>query len=782
MTSAATPSTPDSSAAARTRALIKNTVGTLRSKFPLSPRTKQALKLATIPFLMTTALTADVMHQPEVPTVVWSHGNYSSAFNNVPGLYSGSGAIANPNDPVPPPPMRCYRAQRDERHPLLTLNSQAWRGFYEMNKSGPYSRALHQSAIDLQLSICETSDPTLVRNYDALNRLAGISKNGELPTTIREAAHGIVHALMRQNNLSTPAANEALFSRLNRHLTGEAVAVTAEYVVAIEMYNSGDNSLLRALQAENHPALRYFVQAYNDALQRHPRDGRKAIDEAAGGTITFLLRQREFVEANSDIVLRSYLAELGSDGVRPRSSSNFDSDDMRDMGKVGSRSFSGEAQLLSAQELATISPDITRMVEAMETMHAQRNHYRAPQRVIADNPYLNINGIMLQTQITNSGGLYTMRQAFERARYARDYRYSGRDWQMTQTFRYGMQADYTKQQTPLATLPMWENLNRLRTLSPTIGTRVLDYATRANVTICYGSLSPYLLGQWQPDNGIIVMADRTRNNPAGSTQIVAHELLHLMQNAAGIGSFTNRFNIYDMQMGSLTREAAASTISALVALEFKLNGDDTLWQDVGEPAVATRMLQVYNESRATGADHNTSLEAAGLEGFQLMFQRQWWQNSYNEGVAKDMVERIASGWYKAPGNDRYPLSRMQLAGQVSDTFNFTRNLTAAPTDEMRFGNNDDMRNLFAYLNLQQLRRNLGDNNEAVIAARNLLRENKNPYADINFDDLVGMHNADQGRPIVQIANILIGREPRPQNMPRPLATPAASAPVPTCGA
>ncbi len=780
MTAEPQPADPRQTASARARGLIGRTAGSLRNMFP-APRVKRALKIAVAPLLMTTALTSDVIQPPQTPaTVVWGHGSYSNAFANTRGIAFGHhNDTANP-ETVAPPPMTCYRPQAEERR--FTLNSTAWRGFFELSTGRAYSRALHQSARDLELSICETPDQTLVRNFDAQNRLAGISKDGNLATNIREAAHGIVHALMQQHNLSTPSADEALFSRLNRHLTAEAVALTAEYVVAAELAAAGDNALMRTLESENHPALRHFNSAFAEAMQRHNGDLRKSVDDAAATTITFLLRQRAFIEANSDIVLRAYLAELEVAGTRPRDSSNFDSDDLRNMGQIGRRSFSGEARLLTQQELAVAAPDVARIVEAMQRMHAQRNQYRAPRLLIADNPYRNITSTAVQAQVNNSGGIYSVRQAFERARYATTYRYSGREWQMGETFRYGMQSDYTQAQTPQVVRPMWEQLNRLRVQSPNIGPAMIEHAARANIVMCYGNLSPNLLGQWQPDNGIIVMAHARRDNIAGNTRTIAHELLHLMQNANGIGGFTDRYSIEDMQTSSLVREASASTISILIAMEFKLYGDDSLWSFGDEQRFADRMLQVYTETRAGGASHTESLEAAGLEGYHLMYNRQWWLDTYNNGVAENMIGRIASGWFKAPSTERYPLDSIQKAGRVSDTFNFTRNLSEAPTDQMRFGTNNDMRALFAYLHLQQLRKNFGDNHESVIAQRNLMRENKNPYIDVNFDELVAHFNAHQYKPVIFVANYLAGRTPRPETMPEPTRTPPPQPRVPTCSA
>lgn len=765
---------------ARTRALLGRAAGSLRAKFP-APQVKRVLKVAVAPLLMTTALTSDVVQQPETPTAVWSHGSYSNAFANSRGVSFGHHNDTATPDTIAPPPMTCYRPQAEERR--FTLNSSAWRGFFELSTGRTYSRALHQSARELELSICETSDETLVRNYDAQNRLAGISKDGNLPLNIREAAHGIVHALMQQHNLSTPSADEALFSRLNRHLTAEAIALTSEYVVAAELEAAGDAALMRTLESENHPALRHFKTAFGVAHQRHNGDLRKSVDDAAAATITFLLRQREFIEANSDIVLRSYLAELDVAGVRPRSSSDFDGEDLERMGRIGRRSFSGEARLLNAEELAVVAPDVARIVEVMQRMHAQRNQYRAPRLLIADNPYRNITSTAVQAQVNNSGGIYTVRQAFERARYSTTYSYSGREWQLGETFRYGMQSDYTLAQTPQSVRPMWEQLNRLRVQSPSIGPAMIEHAARANIVMCYGHLSPNLLGQWQPDNGIIVMAHSRRDNTASNTRTIAHELLHLMQNASGIGGFTDRYSIDDMQTSSLVREAAASTISILIAMEFKLSGDDSLWSFGGEQGYADRMLQVYTDTRKGGASHTESLEAAGLEGYQLMFNRQWWLDTYNNGVTSNMLERIASGWFKSPATTRYPLENVQKAGRVSDTFNFTRNLTEAPTDQMRFGTNNDMRALFAYLHLQQLRKNHGERHESVTAQRQLMRDNNNPYIDLSFDELVSHYNAHQGhKAVVEIANYLTGRAPRPEAMPEPTRTPPPAPRVPTCSA
>lgn len=765
---------PRAPAFARARAVIAARIGDLRTQFSRK-NLRRNVRYAALPLLATTAFTTLAIDgNPTAPAApAWSHSSY-----NTPGI-SNNGHAATTENPLES--LTCYRAQRTERHPVATMtNREDWRGFYELSRSGPYGRAFHQSARELGLAICETDDGTLVRNYDATNRLSGISEDGSVALNIREAAHGITHALMQQHGLSAPSADEALFSRLNRHLTAEAIAMTAEYVVAFEMFNNGDSSLLNTLRSENHPAFQHFREVYNREVRANPGNATAVINTAAGSTISYLLRQRAFVEANSDIVLRAYLGEIGiGGGRRPRDNRNFDQDDVENMGKVGRRSFAADARLLSFDELATIAPDTARMVESMQTMHARANSYRTPATRLAQNPYEAVSHTQVQDQLNHSGGVYNMRQAFERARHSTTYRYNGRTFQMGETFRYGVQADYSRAQTPAVALPLWEQLDSLRTNSPTMGVPMLDFAARANIVMCYGNLGRTLRGQWQPDAGIIVSNIDDRNHV--TTRTLGHELLHLMQNANGIGTFYNTSSIYALQTGSLAREAAASTISLLIALEFKVRGDDSLWNLGNEQHYGERMLQVYNDTRASGAMHEQSLEAAGLEGYHLMYSRQWWLNSYNDGVAKDVVERLASGWLRAPEQrGDYPLANVQRAGQVSETFNFTRNVQGHASEQMRFGDSIERRELFAWLNLQHLQRTLGPAHGRVMTERAMLTQQRNPYLAVDFNELVSHFNADKGRSILFIANYLSGRTPRPDVLPTPQPTPPAQAPTPTC--
>ena len=85
------------------------------------------------------------------------------------------------------------------------------------------------------------------------------------------------------------------------------------------------------------------------------------------------------------------------------------------------------------------------------------------------------------------------------------------------------------------------------------------------------------------------------------------------------------------------------------------------------------------------------------------------------------------------------------------------------------------------LHLQQLRKNLGENHESVVAQRNLMHENKNPYLDVNFDELVAHYNAHKTQPVLFVINYLSGRTPRPEIMPEPTRTPPPQPRVPSCG-
>lgn len=720
-------------------------------RFITSPKLKMVA-----PLLMTTALVSDaITHQAPQPSPVWGH-SMSATF--------GSARNASNDVEVPAPPAAdCFVPQEQERLHIFTPRGNSWRGFYNMAvEGGSYSRALHDAALDRQIAACETSDSNRVRNYDASGRTIGLNRDSNLATNIREATHGIMHGLMIERRLSNITTDEALFSRLNRRLTAEAVAVTAEYVVAEEMALRGEQGLQQSLQSENSPMYRYFTYALGYAQKQMPRASQdRVLARAAAYTINYILRQPEFVAANSDDILREYLGELMQQGgERPSRRADFNRDEARKMGELGRNSISDGISLLTPQDLARVSPQVASIVDAMQRLNAQKLRYRAPDSFVANNPYNGLTIAKVGEQINLSGGIYTPRQAFERARLNRTY--GNRAAVNANGFRFGLQGDYTPGQVPVGSASsLYTLLQDMRRASPTLGVPLLDFATESNIFMCYSELPNTLLGQWQPDAGVIVLTDRNLGSP-NTLPIFAHELLHLMQNGQGIGGFTDTYNLEDMQMGTLSREAAASTMQYLLALDYKLHGNDALWNANGDHQYQEQMLQVYNRARSEGMTYEQALEQAGLEGFGMMFQRQWWLDIYNRDQASGFLNSLVNGFYKKPSDNRYPLERMRLAGRVTENFNFTRNLASEPSDQMRFGNNDAMRDLFAWLDYQHMVKAYGADHEVARAAHHLMEEHHNRYLKVEFAPVAArVHDLD-GQKLVALMNGLAGLGPMPE--------------------
>ncbi len=719
-------------------ARVKNMAGRL-------PRPRRRHLAVMAPLLATTALMGDaVLERPVLAPQSWGHATLTGQ-----DLRLSANTLGAQDNTIP---ARCYTPKQDEPNPLFNRDDSSWRGFYMLANGGMFSRGLHQNARDLDMAVCETAEPNNIRNYDGSSRIAGISADGQIVETLREAAHGITHAIMQKNNLSSPAADEGLFSRLNRHLTAEAVAMTAEYVVAAEQASRGNTNLMTALHVQNAPGFAHF-SANLQAAQRSGLTEQRAIARAASLTITHLVRQPEFITANSDPILRPYVQELSTAGMRPRRTSEFDRDDARQMGQWGRQSIAADVRLLTPAELATLSPTVASMVETLQNMHAVRTGYTPPRTYVDDNIYarVTLNGVL--QEMHNAQGVYTARQAFERARTAPQHTYAGRSWQLRETFTFGMQSDYSLSQTPPAAAALWQQIDNLRRLSPTFGPHMADMAAQANIVMCYGPLSSTLLGLWQPDAGIIVLNTGHRH-VAGNTRTLAHELLHVAQHNHGIGRHYDNWSLADIQASSLTRESAASVISILVAMEFKLYGDNSLWSFGNDQPRAERMWQVYTETRAGGATHQQSLEAAGRLGYALMFQRQWWLDIYNDDTARQVIAQLAAEWLKAPTGEGYTINMASLAGKVSETFNFTRGVTSLPDDQMAFGTNDQMRHLYDYIHLQHLTQTLGSSHATTRAQRRLMENEGSPYLGVDFKALAARVAADRVTPVLQHINCL----------------------------
>lgn len=720
-------------------------------------------QIVTTGLMATTALTALQLQPPaKAPEPVWGH----SAVNAAAGGVSAEHSLQMSTE-------SCFYAQRVENRNFFREKPGEWRGFYAIaTDGGDFSHGLHRLAREHAIAICPTTDANAVRNYDSASRSAGIAANTALDANIREAVHGLMHGLMVQRNLSQPAADEALFSRLNRRLTAEAVAVTAEFVVAEEMHRRGENGPLQDLLRARTPGVDYFRHALDVEHKRNPQaTPRQHIERAASHTVNYLLRQPEFIRANSDDVLRGYLNEIGLDGgKRVKASSAFTATDAKKMGEMGDHSISAHVRPLSAQELASIAPATAQVTEALQGMHARKVNDRQQPALAKGHRYAGIKYAQVSEQMSLSGNVYTTQQAFDRAR-ARTW--NARADLQANMFQFAIQGDYTHAQVPARTVSLWNAFNQMRRKSPAIMSPFLDYTTDANIFMCYSKLPRHLLGQWDPGPGLVVINERGRDNPndaAMVTQVLGHELLHMAQNNNGLGTVPFSWTIEERQMRTLGVEAAASTVMILIAIEYKMNGDDSMWKfgNPQETQFAGNMLDIYKRARDDGKTHKQALEAAGQEGFGLMFKRQWWLNSYNNSLANNMFDAIVNGNAHRPDGS-FTLEQMQRAGEIAPDFNFTRNLASRPTEDMRFGNNSGMRQTFEYLHLQHLSKALGPQHEAVRAQTELMHKTGNPYVGVDFKDFSARAGAiHTDRNLNVLLDAMIGRGP----MPAPSRTPA----------
>ncbi len=726
---------------------------TLRSAFAaalgFAARRRRTALRALLPLMATTVLAADdspIRKNQAQP--VWGHG----VAEGQDLRFAGFDAHASHNQTLP---ARCYTPKRDEQHPLFSRDDSDWPGFYTLSQGGGFARALHARARQLEVSACETGDAH-ARHFDGSSRIAYITAEEDAATQLREVAHAIAHAHMQLENLSTPAQDEALFSRLNRHLTAEAVAIAAEYVTGIELAEKGDRRVLGQLRAENHPAFQHFFAAYT-AAENDGAAADAAARNAAASTVNFLLRRREFVETNSAPVLQAYARELAQPGPRPRRGRTFTAQDARRMGDIGGQAIAAHAAILTPAELAAVSPHTADVVDVFERMHARLLGY-TPERSLRDgNPYRNVTTAQFLHQMQASGGIYTYTQGLDRARNARNATYANRRWQLSETFRLGMQPDYNRAQAPEPAQRLWDNMDQLRRGSPLLAPPLTDHANEHNVFICYGGAGGNY-GVWQPSAGIIVI------NPAHRTQganarVLAHELLHVRQSSNNLNTFYNTYSMADVQTQTLSNEAAAGAIAVLVAIEARLYGDDSLWHfDEGQDdRMAEHMWQVYGDTRRGGADHHASLEAAGLAGYNFMYTRQGWLDVYNANTARHLVEKLAANWFRAPAATRYSLDNIRRTGEVSDSFNFTRNVASAPDKATRFGRNTAMRDLYDYLSLQQLTQSRGARHEETRALRVLMEAYGNPYTGVDFETLAAQVSANPQTPVLHLINCMIGK-------------------------
>lgn len=731
----------------------------LRAQFNTAARrvfNKRTLKMAA-PLLMTTALVSDSLYDatPEIP--VWGHSVAAQSNAGWPARTAPEG-ISNI--------VRCYEPRTQETSYSFNADQRSWHGFYTLaDEGGATSRLLHAAALRDRINACVTTNAADNARYARTTRQIGINQSTNEEEQLRAAAHGLAHSLMLRTGEAEGSADEQLTSRLSRRLMAEALAITVEYMIAAELHVRGDATVWNMLVREGHPGFKAFQDAL--ARNRFAFDGRPmplgTLQAAATETANSLMRQPDFIAFHADDIMRDALAEITLGRVqRPSASAAFNDADARELSTwhvdgQPSVNFSSQIRLVTHQELVSIARDTAARIEGLEHIKARKFSYRGPQRYIANNPYDSLKASDLAQWLERTQGRYTVTQAMTRIMNG-NTTWGNRAAVFNSALQYGIQADYRVNQAPSQSNALWRSLQLMREHSPMVGTPLINHASQNDVFMCYSETMHNAAGVWVPSFGTLFLNPAQRGEAFGSLPTFAHEMMHAVQSRHTDHISNANYSIYDLQAKSLASEAAARTVSSLTTIEMYANGGIDRSRANVDGRIFDVMVETYDANAA--GDRRAALEAAGLAGYRQMYTVQWWLNAYNSRMIRTFVNRLGEANLQRPQPDALDIDTLRLMGRVSDNLNFTRDLRHLPSDIERFGNNDQMRQMFAWLHYQHLAKTFGVESEQASAERNLLVRDRNPYLRLDLDAFRReISNIGDANYFLRIANRMVGIGP-----------------------
>lgn len=735
-----------------------NRLADLRTRFNAAARrvfTKNNLKLAA-PLLMTTALVSDSQHHmmPERP--IWGHSMAPQS--------GGDWLQPTPSNSIRNV-LNCHAARTNENLVALYPENRSFHAFYTMaEKAGETGRFLHATALRARLNACLTSNQLENARYTSSGQI-GIYNGDNDVQQLRSTAHGIAHALLMQTGQAESTPDEGLTSRLSRRLTAEALAITVEYMLAAELNARGDTTIWSLLLRENHPGFRAFV----DALARHRFvfDGRPlpaaTLQAAATEAANSLMREPDFIAFHADDIMRDALAEIAQGQVqRPDTAASFNAADAQALSNwrgegASNINLGGQLRPLTHAELAGVARDTTARIEGLEHIKARKFGYTWPQRYVADNPYTNLKASDLSDWMQRTQGRYTVTQAMTRLLNG-NIKWSRQDNVLSAALRYGIQSDYRQGQVPTQSRALWESLQILRRDSPLIGLPLINHTANHDVFMCYSQSMRHAAGSWMFGSGIVYMNPDLRDRPHDGIPTLAHEILHSVQGANLRDISKENYSIYDFQAFNLALEASARTVSTLSAIEMYANDRITRSHANVDRHIFDTMIQTF-EAQSTN-DRRSALEATGFAGYRQMFTVQWWLDAYNGRMIETFINHLSQKNLKQPQPEALSIDTLRKMGFVSDEFNFTRDVRYQPTDIERFGSNDQMRQMFAWLHYQHLTKTLGAENEQTVAQHDMLKRAQNPYLRLDFDAFrKEISTVGDSNYFLRIANRMVGNGP-----------------------
>lgn len=225
--------------------------------------------------------------------------------------------------------------------------------------------------------------------------------------------------------------------------------------------------------------------------------------------------------------------------------------------------------------------------------------------------------------------------------------------------------------------------------------------------------------------------------------VAAHETLHLMQKARGLSEIDPAGDIYSLQSRFLANEAAAHALEVAYAFELAQGGDKRAWEGLQTPlnypdghstpspylGLQAAFSSGYAQAVRGGSSHAHALITGAQDTITaFVTTEQEKLDIYNEIVLETYLARIGNQ-LTGPGAATWTAEKTQLAGELTESFNFTKDF-ALPEPEARFGKNTEMR--WAFEAVEVYRKRLSGDSIAYTSMREKAAADGNPYLDIDM--------------------------------------------------
>jgi hypothetical protein len=272
---------------------------------------------------------------------------------------------------------------------------------------------------------------------------------------------------------------------------------------------------------------------------------------------------------------------------------------------------------------------------------------------------------------------------------------------------------------------------------------------------------------------------------------IAHELTHAAQDQNGLLNYQINWDIESRVLRNTAVEAAAMTMEFLAAYDAKLGGDDSLWKGLqknrsfayGDPKMYRLIDETYKAGIAAGKTPQESLRAAGLAGWQEIYQSADWRRFYLNTELMNYMADIDKNLFAHAAQvygGKFTQEMLDKAGKVGTLPSFTQGAAVPGINDLLAG---DAKMLWAYqaADIARYAQMKGAQSAEVQVRRAQAVKDGNPYLDLDMREMYRRARAAQWRSAQNLYDVMDAALKEKANeaaAPKKTAAAAPAAPAP----